>query len=487
MNKIRLLILLSLSSVLLSGQSGYLNCSTIIVGKDASSTGFVTVAHNEDDGGNQIVNFYKVPYSDNKRESVVKFREGGVEPQIAHSLALLWFEMPGQSFADSFVNENGVLVTSNSCPSKERFGEIVDGGIGYELRRLIAERALSARIGVELAGQLIEKWGYNASGRSYTIADKNEAWVFAVVRGKNWVARRVPDDQVAFIPNYYTIGKVDLTDSDNFLASKDLVNHAIRRGWYDPAKDGDFNFTKVYSSENNLSDMDNIARMWVGVKMLSGKDYSIKDEFPFSFVPAKKISMKEIFPVLSNHFEGTELDDSKEYTKGSPHSNKVFSICSSTQQLSFIAELRSGLPWEIGGRVWVAPRRGCVNAYIPVYFGIKQFPESLFMDDPAKALDLHFKRDPSIYDRNNNMLWWSFVSLAEYADKDYGKRIAQIRKSKEDLQQQFMKMATQLEKDYLPIYKKDPAKAAAMLADFENSVFQKASSEAEKLTAKDGN
>ena len=44
-------------------------------------------------------------------------------------------EMPGQDFADSYMNENGVLVTSNSCPSKEQFGEITDGGIGYELRR----------------------------------------------------------------------------------------------------------------------------------------------------------------------------------------------------------------------------------------------------------------------------------------------------------------------------------------------------------------
>ena len=46
---------------------GYdLNCSTIIVGKDASASGFVMVAHNEDDGGNQIVNFYKFPSKDNQ-------------------------------------------------------------------------------------------------------------------------------------------------------------------------------------------------------------------------------------------------------------------------------------------------------------------------------------------------------------------------------------------------------------------------------------
>ena len=35
------------------------NCSTVIVGKDASASGHVMVGHNEDDGGEQVVNFYK--------------------------------------------------------------------------------------------------------------------------------------------------------------------------------------------------------------------------------------------------------------------------------------------------------------------------------------------------------------------------------------------------------------------------------------------
>ena len=37
------------------------------MGKDASATGFVMVAHNEDDGGNQIVNLYKTVSRDNPK------------------------------------------------------------------------------------------------------------------------------------------------------------------------------------------------------------------------------------------------------------------------------------------------------------------------------------------------------------------------------------------------------------------------------------
>lgn len=459
-------------------------CSTIIVGRDASATGFVMVGHNEDDGGNQIVNFYKYQLRDWEKGDVIKFKDGAVEPQASHTLAYLWMEMPGQDFADSYLNESGVLITSNSCPSKEQFGEITDGGIGYELRKLIAERALSARIGVELAGQLVEKWGYNGSGRTYTIADKNEAWLFAVVRGKQWVAQRVPDDQVAFIPNYYTIKEIDLTDNENFLASKDLIPYAQRRGWYNQNTDGKFNFAKVYSSERNLTSMANIGRMWIGVGLLAGKEYKTEDNFPFSFLPPRKIALKDLLQVLSNHYEGTPLDDSQEYKKGSPHTNKTMSICASSQQLSFVAELRSGMPWDIGGRIWAAPRRGCVNAYMPIYFGVTEIPPSLTMDTPEKAYELHFKRTESIYDRSQPMAWWNFVAVAEFTDQDYLKRIPQRKKIKEDLQAAFTKLTVQMEKDYLPVYKKQPAKAAALINSLEKEVLSKTILENNKFLGK---
>ena len=486
MKRIFFLFTFIIVNIILAGQTVETdhNCSTIIIGKDASATGHLIVAHNEDDGGRQIVNFYKVQARDNPKNQIIRFKEGAAEQQVSHSYSFLWFEMPGQDFADTYMNENGVIVTSNSCPSKERFGEIVDGGIGYELRRLIAERSLSARVGVELAGELVEKWGYCGSGRTYTIADKNEAWIFAVVRGKQWVAQRVPDDHVAFIPNYYTIKEIDLNDSENFLSSKDLVSYAERRGWYNRERDSVFNFSKVYSAENELTSMGNIGRMWMGVNLLSGADFKISDSFPVTFIPEKKIGIKELMQVLANHYENTQLDDSDGYKKGSPHSIKTKAICAPTQQFSFIAELRSGMTFDIGGRIWFAPGRGCVNAYMPFYFGITQIPPSLTMDTPELAYEEHFKRSESIYDRTRPMAWWSFVAVTEAADQDYGKKIEQRRRSKDDLQQQYTKMSAQLEKDYLPVYKKQPDKAAALINNFEKQVLEKAITENNKFLGK---
>ncbi|MCK7514978.1 MAG: C69 family dipeptidase [Desulfobacterales bacterium] len=56
-------------------------------------------------------------------------------------------------------------------------------------------------------------------GRTYSIADKTEAWMLAVLRGRHWYAQRVPDDEVAVIPNHFTIRGIRPDDAANFLGS----------------------------------------------------------------------------------------------------------------------------------------------------------------------------------------------------------------------------------------------------------------------------
>ena len=66
---------------------------------------------------------------------------------------------------------------------------------------------------VKIPGKLVEQYGYTKSGRDYLIADPDEAWVFEVTYSKHWIAKRVPDDEVAIIPNYYVINDFDMSDT----------------------------------------------------------------------------------------------------------------------------------------------------------------------------------------------------------------------------------------------------------------------------------
>jgi dipeptidase len=186
---------------------------TIVAGKGATEDGSVIVAHNEDNKGKQFfVNVHKIP----------------AKPKVRLT-GFLWVEVPGVEFGDSFMNEHGVVITSNSCRSREDRPMISNGGIGPKLRRLVAEQATSARHAVEIAGRLIEKYGYLSSGRSYAIADASEAWLLQVVKGKHWIAKRVPDDQVAVISNRYTIDTIDLKDKDNYRGSAGIIDYAVKR------------------------------------------------------------------------------------------------------------------------------------------------------------------------------------------------------------------------------------------------------------------
>ena len=98
------------------------------------------------------------------------------------------------------MNENGVVVVTNNCnitiEEKEKFN---DGGIGYGIRRLVAEYATSAHHGVDIVIELMEK--YFHMGHTYTIADKNDAWQIALLRGHRYLARKVKDNEIAFIIN----------------------------------------------------------------------------------------------------------------------------------------------------------------------------------------------------------------------------------------------------------------------------------------------
>lgn len=197
-------------------------CSTLVIGKAVSETGNIIVAHNEDNGGRLFNMQHYVPPAKHKKGEMLKFEKFAAEiPQVEETLGFYWtqtFVPDGASFADGFFNDAGVVVATNWCGEifdADRM-EVKDGGIGYGIRRLVAERAHSAREGVEIATKLLAEFGYFHDGRTYTIADANEAWQLAIHQGNSWVARKIHDNEVVYIPNNFLMDKVDLNDKETW-------------------------------------------------------------------------------------------------------------------------------------------------------------------------------------------------------------------------------------------------------------------------------
>jgi dipeptidase len=429
-----ILILLGVANAYTQSYEG-LNCFSIGVGKSATHGSQVFLAHNEDDGGRMLVNYYKVPPQDHSPESVVTLKRGHKLEQVTHTYGYLWLQMPGMDFSDSYMNEWGVTIASNNCPSRETGDDTTDGGIRFWLRRLMIERAASAREAVQIGGQLVETIGYGDSGRTYVVADTEEVWFMAVVRGRHWIAQRVPDDQVAVIPNCYTIGEVDLSDERNFLGSEDIITYAVQRGWYDPTRDGSFHFAQSYSNPSSWNSKGNRLRWWRALNLLAETRYELNDPFPFSFHPKSTVSRSMIYRVLRDHYEGTIYDHTQEYKYGSPNEMLISTICAQSNQYGFVAQLRGAIPVELGAILWVAPRRPDIHPFIPFYLGMEALPPSLAWNTYQYALSYQFDPPSDLFEQTSSHAHWKFGNHAETVDEDYGSEIVSCIKERDTLQQ----------------------------------------------------
>ncbi len=442
-----------------------LNCFTVIAGKECTLDGSVLIGHNEDDTGDQIVNMYKVPAQRHSPEESITLVNGGQCRQVDQTHAYVWLEMPGMEFADSYLNEHGVVIVSNNCRSREDEPELTEGGIGYWLRRIMAERAKSAREAVKIGGALVEKFGYSASGRSYCIADPNEAWVMSVVNGKQWVAQRVPDDRVMAIPNYYTIKEVDLSDSENFLGSDNLIDYATERGWYQPAEKKSFNFRQVYGREKTINHPGNINRHWMAVNLLSDKSFERNDKLPFSFYPSNKLQLTDIFGLLRNHYEGTDLESfSRSKT---PHENDNRPICTLSTQYAFVAKLDANKPKALQSVMWYAPIQPCLHPFVPVYINLTDFPASFAYGDYKKALSLHF--DDNYYEQQDNIQGHSFLNFVEFSkwiNQAYYERSHSLVQQNTQFELELIKKHKTFEEELLEIYRSDPKKAIRKMTQY---------------------
>lgn len=444
-------------------------CYAVIVGRGASADGSVLVGHNEQNGGRRVLHFTVVPRREFPPGSLVPLCRGGTLPQVPQTWSFLWSENPGLEFSDAYLNEWGVAVVSDGCPTREddyqalvARGEIRDGGIGYMLRRLVAERARSARDGVRVASELIEQFGYVDSGRTYVIADPEEAWLLAVVRGRRWVARRVPDDVVVLLPNVHIIEEVDLSDRANYLASDDLVSYAVARGWFDPEAGRPFNFRLVYGlAEHAQPD----PRRLRGQQLVAGG--AALPASSFGVKPAQKMTVAAVAAIL------------RDRAGSRPISSQV------TQE-GAVFQLRSGLPREIGCVYWRATAQPAISVFTPWYLGITQTPPSY--DRPVDirtrmTLEHHFAPPAGTFDADSPLAWWTFKQLQDLAHRAGEQQIEWVRQAWQAHETALFEEQAARERELLELWKTDPQEARRRLTEYCSAAAERARSRAEELIA----
>ncbi|MBQ8061193.1 MAG: C69 family dipeptidase [Bacteroidales bacterium] len=334
----------------------------IIAGSKATTDGYVYLGHNEDIRGDKMLNIYNVPGS----------KDG---------LAGLWFEFPGR-IGDSYVNGHGVCIVSEKSPSREKDS----GGTSlYKAQTKAFRHAKSAREAVRIIGSEVSRHGSSESGRTYLIADSKEGWVLSIAKGRIWVAQRVPDDEIMVISGRFNIQETNLKDTANFMGSKRLVRKAMRKRWYNPQRDGAFNFAKAYSNPATLTDMGN-AEAFAKARDLFFKDSLSLSDAPFSSKPVKKFHRRDLSGLLS------EVPVNNENTA-----------------LTTIFTLNPDYPAEKGTVIWVGfPGQDAANHNQWTIF--TKSPESCHRyADASMALKKHFLDTGSFRERWPSHFYWHYL------------------------------------------------------------------------------
>ena len=288
------------------------------------------------------------------------------------------------------------------------------------------QRARTAREAIQVIVDLANEYGYASEGESFSIADKNEAWVMDLIGkgvemkdGKNvnkglvWVARRIPDGYICAHANQARIQTFPLNDPENCLYAPDVIEFARSKGYFS-GKDEDFDFSAAY----NPIDFGGVracdARAWSAFRILcdgkftyekDGKmitedaddylDYvmgkNLKHRMPLVVKPARKLGVKDVADAMRDHFEGTPLDMTQDIGAGGnalpyrwrPMGFKVGGWdyinerAIATQQTGFwfVGQARHDLPDVVGGVIWFGTDDAATSYLSPIYTNTDKVPE----------------------------------------------------------------------------------------------------------------
>lgn len=376
-------------------------CTNFIVGKDASVDGSVICTYTADDYG-MFIGLQHFPAGTHKKgemRDVVDWDTHVYHGQIP--------EAPVTYTVNGNINEYQVTIGETTCGGRE---EMIDpqGIIDYgSLIHIALQRSKTAREAIKVMTTLAQTYGYCSSGESFTICDPNEAWIMEMLgkgpgsKGVVWVAQRIPDNAISGHANQSRIGKFNMKDKKNVMYSKDVIKFARDKGWF-TGKDADFSWKMVYSAPDFAGRRICDARVWAFfnrfVKGMDrylpwalGKDKNAED-MPLWVIPDKKLSVQDLEAAMRDHFEGTPMAlDSTDIGGGvwqmpyrptplyyEVNGKKYFNERpTSTQQtgFSYVSQMRSWLPRQIGGVLWFGNDDGNMVAYTPIYCGNTVPPE----------------------------------------------------------------------------------------------------------------
>lgn len=396
------------------------------------------------------------------------------------------------------MNENQVSIGETTFGGRE---ELVDttGLVDYgSLIYIALQRSKTAREAIKIMTGLVAEYGYCSEGESFSISDANEVWILEMVgkgnpglvkdkkgrvktvynKGGVWVAMRIPDGYISGHANQARITTFPLNDPENCMYSPDVITFARAKELF-TGVDKDFSFSDTYAPVNFEGARFCEARVWSGFNKVNkemgqyldyAKGINLKNRMPLFIKPDQKLTVQDVFGLMRDFYQGTELDMTKDAGAGPygcivrwrPLTWKVDSVeyfnerAISTQQtgFSFIAQSRSWIPAPIGGIIWFGVDDTYSTVYSPMYSCITRIPPSFAVGNGSM---MNFKPDAA---------FWVFNQVSNFAYTRYKDIIPEIQKVQKQLEDKYTGNTAATDKLAMEMYNKDQAKAIAYLTDY---------------------
>ena len=468
MKRILLTAMLTLVSV-----AGFA-CTNLIVGKLASTDGSVMCTYNCDGFGFASSLSWSAAgrHAPGEMISLRGFGPFAREPrqiaQVDYTYGVV-----------GLMNENQVSIVETTWDGRKELARS-EGFLDYfTLMDLALQRSATAREAIEVMHNLVQEYGYNSTGESFAVCDKNEAWIMEIIgkgpgrKGAVWVAMRVPDDCISAYANSSRIRqfpqakKADkkkgfcIVEGECMYAA-DVISFAREMGWYD-GPDKDFSFREAYGPLDFSAIRYCEARVWSFFRhhydtevmdsylpFIDGKTDEI-DHLPLWIKPDKPLSVRDLMNDMRDHYEGTALDMTADVSAGpwgSPYRNQPVNFEASDgtkmfrerpigcQQsgMTMVCQMRSFLPDEVGGVTYFNMDDATMVAYVPVYCSINRIPEP-------------FRRE------NNNINEFSFESafwmnnwVANMVYPRWSAMIGDLREAQTELEDYYAEDQKEVEK-----------------------------------------
>lgn len=471
-------------SLFLISWSSVKACTNFIAGKGATTDGSVLCTYNADDYGmfKSLCHYAAGVHPKGSLREIIDY-----DTEASHGFipeASITYNVIGN------INEYQVSIGETTYGGRE---EMVDttGIIDYgSLMYLGLQRAKTAREAIKVMTSLAEKYGYNSEGETFTICDPNEAWIMEMMgcggdkkQKVVWVAVRIPDNAICGHANQSRIGKFSAYNTE-VITSKNVITFARSKGWF-KGKDTDFNWKNAYAKPDFSGRRICDARVWSffnhfkdmsrWLPWAEGRDANAED-MPLWIIPNRKLSVQDMEACMRDHFEGTPFSLDQDLGQGDwdmPYRpTPLYFECNgkkyfnerptSTQQTGFtyVAQLRSFLPREIGGILWYGNDDGNMVAYTPIYCGNTIQPECY--NTPGA--------DAVTYSDKNAFWVCNWVSNMVYPR--YSQMFPSLKSVRDSLEESYFKNQASVEAKAQQLYSSDKEAALKYLNNYSNTQAQ---------------